>query len=509
MKVGPLPRALAVAAISAVAVVPLAASAAGAAPAAPTAYALYGSAQPLRWIGSPPVSDLVVPFVEGRTSNLANGHAEARLAEPDEKTTTLSGDAVEGLNCVGYTEKACNKDAFFASAVADHPAPPDHAAPAHREQAASFGGPEGKWPGSIQAVTDCPGRCGEQLVRSQGRGSASSGRLPGYVRIGSSSASHDLDIDDKGRLVSNARSELRNVVIGPKEEIRFSSLLTTAHGFGSGAANSKDGKAEIRIADFFILDQAVELTRAGLRLANRGPSEQEAYDGAKVLVQELRKRGIVLELPDFDAQLVKTPTHVAVDTRGLRVRFEHSAGPVQAGAVGSPLELGRATAVVAAVDANQKIEIAENPNGVTVQTTAPPAAPAADPRGDAGGAGGTKATQSTGPKTGTDRRPSPSNGSDKGKTASSQGTSSPQTPAQNDVELPVPPAPSVDPGTPSGEVTDPTALVDPNQTALPSFEEVQNKLGLRGAQSVSRAFGAFLGLGLILPLARFVIRRLG
>jgi hypothetical protein len=40
-------------------------------------------------------------------------------------------------------------------------------------------------------------------------------------------------------------------------------------------------------------------------------------------------------------------------------------------------------------------------------------------------------------------------------------------------------------------------------------EDVQRKLGLRGAQSVSRAFGAFLGLGLILPLARFVIRRLG
>jgi hypothetical protein len=38
---------------------------------------------------------------------------------------------------------------------------------------------------------------------------------------------------------------------------------------------------------------------------------------------------------------------------------------------------------------------------------------------------------------------------------------------------------------------------------------VERKLGLRGARSVSRAFGAFLGLGLILPLARFVIRRLG
>jgi hypothetical protein len=32
---------------------------------------------------------------------------------------------------------------------------------------------------------------------------------------------------------------------------------------------------------------------------------------------------------------------------------------------------------------------------------------------------------------------------------------------------------------------------------------------LKGAHAVSGAFGAFLGLGLILPLARFLIRRLG
>jgi hypothetical protein len=36
-----------------------------------------------------------------------------------------------------------------------------------------------------------------------------------------------------------------------------------------------------------------------------------------------------------------------------------------------------------------------------------------------------------------------------------------------------------------------------------------DNLGLRGAHSVSRAFGAFIGLGLILPLSRFLIRRLG
>jgi len=39
--------------------------------------------------------------------------------------------------------------------------------------------------------------------------------------------------------------------------------------------------------------------------------------------------------------------------------------------------------------------------------------------------------------------------------------------------------------------------------------DLERNLGLKGARSVSRAFGAFLGLGLILPLPRFLIRRLG
>ena len=52
-----------------------------------------------------------------------------------------------------------------------------------------------------------------------------------------------------------------------------------------------------------------------------------------------------------------------------------------------------------------------------------------------------------------------------------------------------------------------SGLNDPGQTALPSPKDVIDNL--RGAHAVSRAFGAFFGLGLILPLARFLIRRLG
>jgi len=60
---------------------------------------------------------------------------------------------------------------------------------------------------------------------------------------------------------------------------------------------------------------------------------------------------------------------------------------------------------------------------------------------------------------------------------------------------------------PAGSAT--AAPNNPNDVALPSVGDLERNLGLKGARSVSRAFGAFLGLGLILPLSRFLIRRLG
>jgi hypothetical protein len=502
MKLGSVPRGLAVAALAAVTVVPFAATAASAAPAAPTAYTLFGSAQPLRWLGSStPIDDLYVPFVEGKTSNLALARADAKLGEPTEKTSTLSGETIHGLTCAGYPEKAC-QDPFVASAQADH----GGVEARHSEQSASFGGRDGKFPGRLLAMTDCAGACGDHLVRSLGTASGPAGGLPGYVSIGSSAATQDLRIDEKGRLISTARSELTNVSIGPKNEVHFSSLMTSAEGFGSGAANTKDGKADLRITDFFILDNQVELDRAGLRLANAGPSEQEAYDGAKVLLQKLRERGIILELPDFNAQLTRTPDHVAVDVRGLRVRFEQAAGPVQAG-VTYPLELGHATAVVAAVDADRHIDVSEGPNGrVVVQNTAPTAAQPPGPApadGPGPNATGPRSNAGTSPRS---NSPTPG-GTSKSNTPPSKSGPVSTTPAPPNGEPVV--TPPVETGPPTEVVDAVPAPENPDDVALPSLNDIERNLGLRGANSVSRAFGAFLGLGLILPLARFVIRRLG
>src|SRR5205807_3830590 len=180
----------------------------------------------------------------------------------------------------------------------------------------------------------------------------------------------------------------------------FSRLVTTAVAAGAGAENSKDGRADIRISDFYILDSQVELTRAGLRLANAGPSEQEAYDGAKVLLKKLKDRGITLQLPNFDTQLFKSPDHVTVDVPGLRVLFEQSVGNVAA-TFSNPLELGHSTAVVAALDAGH-VDVKQNPNGsVTVDSTPSTSAPAVGPpttKGVGGGpTPGSRGPQSTGP----------------------------------------------------------------------------------------------------------------
>jgi hypothetical protein len=508
MKVfGVHPRGLAVAAIAAVTVVPLAASAASAAPAAPTAYTVYGSAQPLSWGGSPPVGDLHVPFVTGKTNNLAVANSYADLATADETSHTLSGDTINGLTCAGYDDKLC-KDPFNAVAQASHKGGVNGY---HAEQSASFTGKDGHFPGNIHAMTDCGGNCGAQIIRSVANAAGPVGAIPGYVSVGASSASHELSMDDKGRLVSSTRSELDNVSIGPKNEVHFSRLVTTALALGAGAENTNDGRADLQIADFFILDNPVELTRAGLRLANGGPSEQEAYDGAKVLLQKLKDRGITLELPNFDAQLVKTPDHVTVDTQGLRVRFEQTVGSVPASTLSNPLELGHATAVVVALNVDGNTDVQQNKNGgVTVKTTPSTSAPVAGPttsRGSAGGSTSTNPKNSGGSSTGPARgvNPPSSTGGRPPATAT-PGVSNSTTPAAPGGESVT--APATDPAQATGsDVAAPPEK--PGETALPSMKDVERNLGLRGAHSVSRAFGAFFGLGLILPLARILIKRLG
>jgi hypothetical protein len=504
MKLGArLPRGLAVAAVAAATVVPLAASAASAAPAAPAAYSVYSSAQPLVWADSSsvPVGDVHVPSVIGRTNPLGMASAYAALSNPDGSGKTMSGDSINGLQCAGYPADAC-KDPFLMTARASH----EGDAAGHSEQVASFTGKDGKFPGNIHAVTDCPGACASQPVHSTGAAAGPAGSLPGYVSIGASSATQDLSMDDKGRLVSTATSELDNVSIGPKNEVHFSRLVTTAQALGAGAENSKDGRADIRIDNFYVLDNPVELTRAGLRLANAGPSEQEAYDGAKVLLKKLKDRGIILNLPSFDAQVQKTPDHVTVDVPALSVIFEQSAGPVQASALSDPLQLGHSTAVVAAIDANKHIEVKEDPHGnpIVVTTTAPPAAPVPAPvavgggsakgRGSGGPAAGTSGTKATSETGGSHDLPRPPATGPGGTVTSS---------------APVSPTPQpADPGTTASADNSGQTPGNSDNVALGLPHPLDN-LGLRGAHSVSRAFGAFIGLGLILPLSRFLIRRLG
>ncbi len=489
MKLGRLPRGLC-ATLVALAASLLAPSPASAAPAAPASYTVLARAYPLFWAGSSglPVDDLKVPYVSGVTNNLPLTEARAALAQPDLSVSAMRGESIEGLSCTGFEESKC-RDPFLPEAEASH----FSVDPAHRDQAASFAGKEGKYPGSIHALTDCGGDCGNQLVRTLGEAAGPAGGLGGYITIGGSSASHDTTIDNSGRLTGVARSELRDAVIGPKGEIRFSSLSTTATASGLGATNSKDGRGDIRVENFVILDNAVQLTPAGLRLASGAPSEQEAYDGAKALLEKLKERGITLGLPDFAAQVDRQPDFVTVKVKGLTVRFDQSVqGPpgVPAQAVTQVLDLGSSTALVAAFDREREITI--NEGDATVQPGPEPQVPASGPTTSAPVAP-TPGTQAKPPKPAPVPKATPLPNND------GIGVSAPD------------PAPAPDSSEVAGPVVPPPpgSIQDPNAQALPSPGEIVDTLGLRGARSVSRAFGAFLGLGLILPVARFVIRRFG
>jgi hypothetical protein len=490
MKLGRLPRGLG-AMLVASAVLLVAPSPASAAPAAPAAYTVLARAYPLFWAGSSglPVDDLKVPYVSGVTNNLPLTEAKAALAQPDLSVAAMRGAAIQGLTCSGYDESKC-RDPFLPEAEAGH----FSVDAAHHEQAASFQGKDGKFPGSIHALTDCVADCGNQLVRILGEVAGPPGGIGGYITIGGSSASHDTAIDTAGRLTGVARSELRDGVIGPKGEIRFSSLSTAATASGLGAANSKDGRAEVRAENLVILDQAVELTPAGLRLASGAPSEQEAYDGAKALLQELKKRGITLELPDFASQVDRQPDFVTVKAKGFTVRFDQSVqGPpgVPAQTVSQVLDLGSSTALVAAFDRERDIDVSIDGEKVTVA-----APPPADTTAPAPASSTTQVPSSTNP--GNNKPPKP--------------VTRPVLPPNGVVTVEAP-APATTPeggavDTPQGPAT-PGETLGPDNQALPSADQIVDTLGLRGARSVSRAFGAFLGLGLILPVARFVIRRLG
>lgn len=488
MKLGRLPRGPG-AAVAALAALLLAPSPASAAPLAPAAYTVLARAYPLFWAGSSglPVDDFKVPYVSGVTNNLPLTEAKAALAQPDLQVTAMRGSSIDGLNCIGFEEGKCG-DPFLPESEVSHVS----ADAGHREQVASFGGKEGKYPGSIHTLTDCGGDCGNQLVRTLGEAAGPAGGLGGYITIGGSSASHDTAIDGAGRLTGVARSELRDAVIGPKGEIRFSSLSTTATATGLGAVNSKDGRGDIRVENFVILDNAVELTPAGLRLASGAPSEQEAYDGAKALMEQLKERGITLGLPDFSAQVNRQPDFVTVKVKALTVRFDQSvqSPPGVPAQVSQVLDLGSSTALVAAFDREREITLNEGDATVQPGAEVQPPAPAPSP---AGTQPGPTPRVTKPPKVATPRQALPNNNND-------IKVNSPAPPT---------PAPQLGPVTGPDVTTSPGVPFDPNEKALPSPGEIVDTLGLRGARSVSRAFGAFLGLGLIIPVARFVIRRLG
>ena len=87
---------------------------------APTATAAAADPTPATSIA---VGDLHVPFVAGKSNNLAFANSNAFLADPDatETSKTMSGEEINGLTCpAGYNETFTGgSDCFCVSVVDD------------------------------------------------------------------------------------------------------------------------------------------------------------------------------------------------------------------------------------------------------------------------------------------------------------------------------------------------------------------------------------------------------
>ena len=488
------------------------APASGAAPTPPASYAAVARAYPLFWDGYGGLSvedELRVPYVSGLTNHAPISRAEAVLALPDLSTKTLSGEQIHGLTCKGYTEKRC-ADPFLPEATANH----SSVDPVNARQEAAFGGLDNKWPGRIEALNSCDGDCGNQLVRTMSEAVAPPGAIPNMISIGSQLARQDVTVDESGRVAGVATSELRDVVIGPEGEVTFSRLTSTARAVGAGADNAKDGHSTVSVADMVILGNPVELTGAGLKLSHGAVSEQEAYDGAKALLAELRQEhGIGVEFGNQADDIVREASQVTVRVDALTVRFDPSVQTPQS--VGKSIEqivhLGSSTMLVMAFDRERQIDVSYEGDDVVVQAQPEGQAPAAPP------------SSAPAPTSSTAGTATPSTA---GQAKSGQpGPHVPKPSPNGDVRVkvkpnpapapaPAPTAPPVAPGVelegealpaaPTTESPLPSTGVDEEAFGIKDISE-----GLKDARAVSRAFGAFLALGLVLPLARFVIKRFG
>jgi len=270
-----------------------------------------------------------------------------------------------------------------------------------------------------------------------------------------------------------------------------------------------------------VLGNPVELTGAGLKLSHGAVSEQEAYDGARALLAKLRsEHGISLEFGDQADDILREASQVTVRVQALRVRFDpRVAAPQRVGErIEQVIHLGASTMVLMAFDRERQIDVSYEGDDVVVQAQ-PEAQPAASP--PAG-----PAPSATAPSA----APAPSATAPAKAPQASGSSSSPRLPSNAKVKVrvnparpapapaPTPAAPDPAPEVGAGEAVPPPAAVE---VPLPERGATTEGLGeealglpdlgrsLKDARAVSRFFGAFLALGLVLPLARFVIRRFG
>lgn len=426
--------------------------------------------------------DLLVPYATGLTGVEGSTDAASALVVADFTRRSLASPELRNLTCsVDIAPEEC-REPFSPLLLATQEAPGwDRSASFDRPATDADSSPTARLQATIGSDR-----------RSFSEASSPGGALRGYLSFETATARGEARVDESGRVVTVARAELSGVVIGPNGEIRAEQLRTIASSGWVGSEAAREPRASVEVDGLIILDQPVELTPQGLRLRQGAPSEQEAYDGARVLLLELASRGIAVEAPVWGID--RSGGGVAARAQGFRVRFEQAVtgGPVEAPRLVYEIELGSSSASIAPgvlsrprATEGGSLDVFSADLGLR-RFESPAAQPA--PAGSVERSAGNRRSRPGSP--------------DRGESEAA---------AAGAVEAgPAPPT-----GEPSASFPPESVGERPTQTsaelseiAAPTLGPSRSAESRRAARSVSGAFGAFLGLALVLPIARVIIRRL-
>ena len=195
----------------------------------------------------------------------------------------MTGEQIARPDLHGLSEKRC-ADPFLPEATVGHSS---RRPGERRDQAASFGGKDSKWPGHIDALNSCDGDCGNQLVRTLSEAAGARRRAERLHHLGRVAAGPPRRHRRRLR-PAHGRCPLRAAGRRhrPEGEVTFSRLTSTATRLRPGVRRTpRTARPDRRRRHGHPRQRRGADPRPVCSCPAGPPSEQEAYDGAKALLE--------------------------------------------------------------------------------------------------------------------------------------------------------------------------------------------------------------------------------